>query len=225
MSTKKILQIRKTIRSACKAEEQTQTLHLSVIHSGRMLHRTISIYEKNPTEAFVEFLTRYIESVPNFLEALTKIASESGIYKLIEPIIRIAENFFLSPPPMLKEHRGLHALLDEAYLAHRLMEELNDRVMASCGALLVPMDMTVSNIIVHDFIGDAFANKLDLAVLYSIKALLEDSQLINNPQFQSYMKSRRLGDFEEMRIKWPCFAGDSAIKLNLDKQSQKEVIH
>ncbi len=55
----------------------------------------------------------------------------------------------------------LAELLDEAYLAHRLVEELNDRYIACFAEPLLTLDTTRANLLAHQLIGESFANQLD----------------------------------------------------------------
>ena len=52
----------------------------------------------------------------------------------------------------------------QAYLAHRLLEELNDALNAIYNCPVIPVDMTRSNLIVHHIIGEPFANQIDGAI-------------------------------------------------------------
>jgi hypothetical protein len=137
----------------------------------------------------------------------------------------IAEDYFFEPPELLEGHDGLLALIDEAYLAHRLIEEVNDRVMMASGLPLSPMDMTLSNIVVHDILGDQFANQLDLAVHYSMESLFETDSFFRNAHFENYLHTHNNDDWKEAIEKWPCLAGDSAIKLKLAHKPQGGSIH
>jgi hypothetical protein len=53
------------------------------------------------------------------------------------------------------------------YLAHRLLEELNDVLNASYHCPVIPEDMTRSNLIVHHIIGEPFANNMMAPYSYS----------------------------------------------------------
>ena len=48
-------------------------------------------------------MIRYIEHVPEFVEAVTDIARQAGIQASIEPVIKVACEFFLSPPELMAE--------------------------------------------------------------------------------------------------------------------------
>ena len=85
----------------------------------------------------------------------------------------MAEDYFLHPPEDLPADGGLEALLDEAFLAHRLLEEVNDHHIRHLQRPLLPLDMTEANIIVHHLLGDDLANALDQLVHETAAQLLE----------------------------------------------------
>jgi len=150
---------------------------------------------------------------------LTELMQKAGIYEQAQVFIEIAEDYFLKPPDVVREHAGLQALIDEAYLAHRLIEEINDQVMVDCGLPLAPIDMTVSNIVVHDLLGETFANELDLAVHYSVEALFQHLKLSDNPKFQAYVDQHKTNGWEDVLERWPCLINDASIELNLQNNS------
>jgi len=190
MISEKILHIRKCIEEARKSESETHSLERYLDDKLPKLHHAIKLPETDQSKVMLRFLTSYIEHVPDFVEALTELVQKAGIYDQARVFLEIAEDYFIKPPNITHEHTGLRALIDEAYLAHRLIEEVNDQIMVDCGLPLAPIDMTVSNVVVHDLLGEEFANELDLAVHYSIEAL-------------------------DVLERWPCLASDATIELNL----------
>lgn len=225
MSEQRILHIRESISVARELEKKNQTLKAFVAVRLPNLHRIVSLPEENREEYLVEFVTSYIQHVPDFIEALHELTESAGIHDYAEVFLTIAEDYFIDPPELVNDHSGLHQLIDEAYLAHRLFEEVNDRVTINCGLPLAPMDMTMSNIIIHEMLGDEFANQLDLAVHYSIESFFKAEHFSDNPQFVEYMEKRKQIGWQDTLEKWPCLAGDSAISLDLDSDIPGEVSH
>lgn len=219
------LLIRASIDHAMNDEAKTRSLHRYVEAKLPKLHHTIELPEGDSAQALVAFLSRYIEHVPDFLDALIDIAKTAGVYSFIDKIIDIAQSYFRNPPELVDDHAGLLALVDEAYLAHRLMEEVNDRILMASGIPLIPMDMTLSNIIVHSLLDDDFANQLDLAVYYSIETLFSRFTEFDNPEFQAYVALHKTEGWEDVLQKWPCLAGDSSIALNFESASEPVSLH
>jgi hypothetical protein len=79
----------------------------------------------------------------------------------------------LQPPEPLPQDGGLEALLDEAFLSHRLLEEVNDHHIRHLRRPLLPLDMTEANIIVHHLLGDEFATRLEELVQFTAAQLLD----------------------------------------------------
>ena len=150
---------------AAKQHEQS-TAQLAGMLKARVdgLHHAIQLPAENIVPVLLNFVIRYIDHVPEFVDAVDAITERAGLSEHIEPVMMIAREFFAQPPELLAGHEGMDALMDESYLAHRLIEEVNDRFMANTGSHLIPMDMTRSNLIIHHLIGEPFANQLDQAV-------------------------------------------------------------
>ena len=225
MTNERTLQIRDCIKEAQENERETRSLEGYLETKLPQMHHAIKLPEGNHAQAMVRFLTSYIEHVPDFVDALTEISIKAGIYDYANVFISIAEDYFLQPPDILNDHKGLHALIDEAYLAHRLIEEVNDKIMVSCGLPLAPIDMTISNIVVHDLIGEEFANQLDLAVYYATESLFQQDNFTNNPQFCAYIDDHRKNGWDDILKKWPCLAGDSSVELSLSSTKANDSFH
>lgn len=142
------------------------------------------------------------------------VRSEAGIEAQVKPVLKLAEQFFLSPPSILEGHQGLDALLDEAYLAHRLVEEVNDRYITHLGQPLIPLDTTVANVIAHQLIGEPFANQLDEAVHHAVDELL-DEQVFQQDSVQEYRT--RLSNPQTVAAwqNWPCLSRQLGVELGL----------
>lgn len=222
MTEQPIKQIRHIIKLAQQHEMQTHQLSQVLGDHLELLHKAIELPSERPLDALHEFVECYIEHAPEFLEAIEEIALDSGIHEHISPLLRVAEDYFITPPKELEGHVGLDALLDEAYLAHRLMEELNDRFMHRCGIPLVPMNMTRSNLIAHHLIGEPFANELDLAVERAAAHLDILDQAFDSINFNEYIYHHQRFGWQDMD-KWPCLAGD--LDISLMAQKPERVLH
>ncbi len=179
------------------------------------LHYAIKLPEDEAAVRLADFVMRYIRHVPDFIEAISTMAKEAGIYEDVAPLLKIASDYFLSPPSLVEEHSQLQALLDEAYLAHRLLEEVNDRFMAKSGIPLAPMDMTLANLIAHELIGEPFANELDQAVLFSVELLLSKHNL-DGDNVRRYIQRHQNDDWEHEIDRWPCLVEDLAIDVDFN---------
>ena len=216
MTTPNTLHIRQLIAEAALQDAKDNCLVKFASAQLPHLHHTIKIPGDAPEAALAQFITQYIEHVPDFLEALTALMQEAEIYEQGQAFMTIAEDFFISPPELVNEHTGLVALLDEAYLSHRMIEEVNDRIQLACGTPLSPMDMSLSNIVVHALLGEEFANQLDLAVHYAIEALFYQGGALSSPNCSRYLNEHKDNRWADVLQKWPCLAGDASISLDVE---------
>ncbi len=153
--------LRQLIAQARQQESGSQALSRFLQTQLERLHPSIRLPKEDAPGALSAFVIAYIEEVPDVLDAAAEVAREAGIEAAVKPVLKIAEHFFLQPPALMEGHEGLEGLLDEAYLAHRLVEEVNDRYIAHLGQPLIPLDTTRANLIAHQLIGEPFANQLD----------------------------------------------------------------
>lgn len=207
--------IRQLIRQAQEQDSASGKLLEFVECRKTHLHAAIKLPEEQAAKGLADFVVRYIKHVPDFIDAIRSMAQEAGIYNDVEPLLKIASDYFLTPPSIIHSHSQLEALLDEAYLAHRLLEEVNDRFMAKSGIPLAPMDMTVANVIAHELIGEPFANELDQAVLFSAELLLNEHGF-EGANFADYVNAHRDNGWAEELEKWPCLIDDLAISVEFD---------
>lgn len=233
-SAEELERIQRIIASAI-AHEQKHGIFLKVITANfQKLHGAIALLGSDgkpnaSPDALLSFVMCYIKHVPDFIDAVNKIGKAHNVQEITTPFLRIAEEFFLSPPELVDGHTGLDALLDEAYLAHRIIEEVNDHLMARFGIPLAPMDMTKANLVVHSLIGEPFANDLDHAVQYSVEMLLMrgstlDKYLVSDA-FQRYVGDHQLKGWNSELSQHPCLVGDLSIDLRFVQTSLEKFVH
>lgn len=224
-----ILQIRALIKSAHKAEKTTQSLKIAVSEVLPALHSSIQLPPTNKDRVFIDFLTRYIDNVPGVLDTLSEIARDGNINELVQPVLSIVESHFLQKPHIADQDRGLRGLVCRAYLAHRIVEEFNEQIISSCGAPLINGDWAGNNLIVHAFIGDQFANKLDLAASFSVQALLPHAMLAEHASLKNYLQRHRLyglNDALQLRASFthdPVL--DSKVSLRFSERTNAHSLH
>lgn len=209
-----IVALRERIDQALQHETEHGSLAAHLAGRVEGLHRAIRLPGDDAPGTLLRFVRAYVDEVPELVEAAASVASEAGIDAQIQPVLHLAEAFFLSPPPELEGHEGLEAILDEAYLAHRLVEEVNDRYIAHFGQPLIPLDTTVANLVAHALIGEPFANQLDAAVQHACETLL-DEQIFTSEATQDYRAQlaspQRLSAWQS----WPCLSRQLGVELQL----------
>ncbi len=223
MDMKDVESIRDTIQQAIQHERQTGHLSALLELEAPKLHSAIRLPADRAVDTLLDFVTRYIEHVPDFVEAISHVTHRAQVFDYAETFLRIAKDFFLQPPDIIDGHVGMDALMDEAYLAHRLMEEVNDRFINYCGVPLAPMDMTRSNLIVHHLIGEPFANELDKVVQYSVEHCMNKEKVFENAAFQTYLDEHKQRGWQQELQEWPCLAQDLKISLNFSDVDEPQI--
>lgn len=207
-----IAAVRDQIDQAHLHERQTGQLKQRLQHQLPHLHPLIQLPAQDAQGTLGRFVTAYIEQVPELLEAAYAVSREAGIETQIKPVLKIAEAYFLQPPSELQGHVGLDCLLDEAYLAHRLVEEVNDLYIRHFGQPLIPVDTTVANVIAHQLIGEQFANQLDAVVHHSVDEMLDDESFAAESveQYRETLISPATGAAWQ---RWPCLSRQWGVEL------------
>ncbi len=208
--------LRELIRNAQQQETASGQLAGQLDAQLAHLHPSIRLPSSGARDLLGRFVSAYIDQVPDVLDAANSVAREAGIEAQIKPVLKIAEQFFLQPPAAVAEHPGLAGLLDEAYLAHRLVEEVNDRYIAHLGQPLIPLDTTVANLIAHQLIGEPFANQLDEAVHHAVESMLDDSAFAQ-ASVQAYRERLNAPQTEAAWRRWPCLSRQLGFELVLDQ--------
>jgi hypothetical protein len=207
--------LREQITQAQEHEARTggllRQLELQLPH----LHPAIHLPDVDARDVLARFVIAYIEQVPDLLDAAHEVAVQAGIESQIKPVLKIAEQFFSAPPAIMEGHEGLDGLLDEAYLAHRLVEEVNDLYIKHFAQPLIPVNTTVASVIAHQLIGEDFANQLDEVVHHAIDQLLnEDSFSLES--VEAYREKLSSPDTEAAWKRWPSLSRQLGVGLEME---------
>ena len=208
--------IRHIIAAAKQQERQTHALHQHLDSRLAQLGQQLVLPKRQPVAALVAFVEQYIDYVPEFIEGVMQRSQEYKLQGAVAPFMHMAEDFFMAPPEELGIEPNLQGLLDEAFLAQRLIEEVNDRYIQLRRIPLLPVDMTRANIIVHHLIGDALANRLNLLVEQSVTLLIDQRQLFRNFSPNIDTETSLFAVWQNL----PCLSRNAAIDLRLDRASQ-----
>ncbi|OUS41475.1 hypothetical protein A9R00_00725, partial [Oleispira antarctica] len=204
MNTEMLQQL---IQKSVAQEQVTGQLHQVLQQRMETVERMVQLPEVEALERLYEFVIRYIEQVPQMLEDLHQGAVEAGLLNYVSPILEVVEGFFMAPPKELEQESGLAALMDEAFLAHRLFEEVNDTYIMRVGQPMIPFDMTMSNVIVHSLIGEPFANELEQVVMVASKGIFGEAKAYEgNDKFLAFMDKKDNDNLIQIAQRWPCMS-------------------
>lgn len=210
-----IAALRERVRQAEQQEQLEGSLRQWLEQQLAQLHPAIAPGAR-PLDSLQRFVEGYIVQVPDTLEAAQAVADSANMRAQLLPVLKVAEAFFLQPPDLPADHKGMLALLDEAYLAHRLVEEVNDRYIAHGGEPLLPLDTTRANVIVHQLLGDTFANQLDQAVATAVEGLAPES-LFSSQTFQEFRQIIADRGRAALWGQWPCLSRQLGVEIRLSE--------
>lgn len=159
------------------------------------------------------------------MDAVDAITYDSGVSDYFDPILTTIEEFFVHPPEPLRGYDGLFASMTQTYLAHRLIEEINDRFISFCGSTLLPMDMTRSNLIIHHLIGEPLANQLDEILQLIADHLEQHAHLLSGSSILRYHRATRNWQWSEYLHRWPCLVDTLSLDIALNFGSHKIILH
>jgi len=121
-----------------------------------------------PPNCLFRFAVEYIEMAPRLIECVDACAAEAGCKSLFEPFTDAAIRYFTQPSAQLLRYEGLDGLLIRAYQCHRLMEEMHDNNRSIRASELFDLEAVRANLLVHQMIGEPFANELDEAIALTV---------------------------------------------------------
>lgn len=152
--------IRNTIQLAKRHEERSSLLIQQLQLASADTHHCIELPQQGAAaSSLYDFALKYVELIPDLFEYTLAAAEKGNILELVQTYLNLVSGYFLAPKNSASV--GMIELLNEAYLVHRLIEELNDQIEFVLGVPLVHFDMMQANLIIRHMIGESFANELD----------------------------------------------------------------
>lgn len=156
------------IDQARRQEARSGTFLRQLGEKAASLPGTITIEGYQPATCLFQFAVEYIEMAPRLIECVEACAREADKADLFAPFIDAATRYFTQPSVLLVRYDGLDGLLIRAYLCHRLMEEMYENNRSIRASDLVDIEATQANLLVHQLIGEPFANELDDAITLTV---------------------------------------------------------
>jgi uncharacterized membrane protein YkvA (DUF1232 family) len=117
-----------------------------------------------------------IDSIPNIIEEMAAAGQQAGIGHLLAPILQRLTGYFLAVEDLLPERKGTLGLLDDAYLAHLYLQEINRAYQASTGMLLLAIDLSDTIAVLRVLLSPQVSDQLDQAVSQGVNQAIQLSQ-------------------------------------------------
>jgi hypothetical protein len=215
----KPIAIEDLVAAANQHEADTGELLTKLERQIDSLPKAITLPASEPAEALREFVVEYIHHVPAFIASVSFAAKDAGIGTYVTPFLDVATDYFLSPISGTGDNSNLIELMEQAYLSHRLIEEVNDQYIVRAGIPLIPMDITKANIIVHHLVGEVRANSLDDVVEKMAKQMTSQDSVYSSEKFKEYVETRKGKGWDQVWKQWSDMTNTLAIDLNFGKDS------
>ena len=166
------------------------------------------------------FLIEYAIATPGFLTTISEISNNLALSSPVETPLDVASRFLdetltkklpiinCEDPPLL-----LLTLLHACYFVNRIIEEIDDEVESFIGLPLGPINLMYANIIVHEVIGDRFANRLDLNLAELIKPSSMTKALVEANLSKDQIESQRTAGLCLSSAQVVCYAQSHGLSL------------
>jgi hypothetical protein len=89
----KLTRIRQLIENAKQHELASPQLNRLLHARAQHLHEAIKLPHAEAEQLLADFVVRYIAQVPEFIEAISEITQEAGIFDGIFPLLNIASDY------------------------------------------------------------------------------------------------------------------------------------
>ncbi|EAR09811.1 hypothetical protein MED297_05664 [Reinekea sp. MED297] len=135
----------------------------------------------------------YSQSLPSVMEAFDQGCQQYQWHQVGENALFIIAQYFQNDSTT-STVKGLLSVQDSVFFGHRLIEELHDHLMCHCGHPVLPWNMTKTNLLMHQFIGQSFAAQLEVTAMELTEKLMKqtpDDVTTDKPSHQE--------------APWPCF--------------------
>lgn len=187
---------------ALAATEGEQSLQRFIAVFHRKHPALLVVEHGTPERRLTAMLIQYCRLLPILLEEARNVTANDENAGDFDPLYDLVAEFFSSLEPGRLAF-GILGILDKVYFGHRLLEEWHDRrrLHTQCAAL--SWDTSLSNLLVHTLIGDAYANELDAAVMEIIEK-----------QPPSFDTTGARGKSRQQQPPYPCLASRHGVRLS-----------
>lgn len=174
-------QLRQRILRTLQQPDQIQAIRLCANrYCLRYRH-----HESRPpsTEKTAIFIERYLSILPEQIDELSELCVNIGWQDLLNRVNRSIFYLVLKNTIDAEHTLNVIAWLDKAYVIHRIIEELHDRIWCLFGMPVMSWNTSAANLVIYDVIGEFHAKHLESAVQEIADSFFstEEMPAINSP--------------------------------------------
>ena len=195
--------------------EESQTGHFAhFIAESQHIGETFQLDNVTP-DRMLAFVIDYVSCLPEYLDALKTTSEEVKATEFVEPLYKMIIAYLTSPPDFIVKLGGLHALLAKAYLAHRMIEEINDQIHQHAETQLLPLENSTTNLMAYSLLGLETSDPLDHLVLMAMETTETEKDCLYDEEVRKALLIIHRDNWQTHRQRWPAIDNTFSISLNL----------
>ena len=122
----------------------------------------------------VRFSEYYVRQMPDLIESMKRAADDIADSSLelrneVYGILFTAQEYIFEEYDFIPDHHGLLGLIDDAYLTHRLLEEVSLEVQSHCSRPLISDESQGLNEIARKLLGPEIVGRIETKVRRTLK--------------------------------------------------------
>ncbi len=117
-------------------------------------------------------IDNYIDAAPALMEGIYFAAGRMQIVPAVEPLLTAATQYFFGANDLVPDHLGTLGLIDDTYVVHLAVHNLNVVYQQNTGVALLNVDLREPAAALRAIIGEPIAAQLDQAVNSTLEQIL-----------------------------------------------------
>lgn len=166
--------IRKMVQTAIEHEKQTSQL-TSMLR--KVCARRGNAITPETAHALSDYSIQYVSLVPHYLEEGTQAAFPIGISKEMSFMLSELEAYWFMQMDLIPDYLGLAGIMDDAYASLYMLQTLSEYCQQHYDRPLLNDDLTPSNAVARDLLGETIAAALERKVQLTLNTNLAGRQV------------------------------------------------
>lgn len=158
--------IESMIAAACRDPEAREDVGELLLAVAERQGKNI---DSSEAEFGVEFVCRFIETVPYMMKVAWTAATNVGLENEMRKILEVVQSYWLEDDDVIPDHLGVIGLLDDAYCSLTSLQAVSDHYQLQTGKYLFPDNLTSANRAMRRIIGEPYASELDRMVIGTMR--------------------------------------------------------
>ena len=149
------------VTEAVEHEKQTNAVR-------QRLSKTLPAEATGPAQ---QFLIAYAESTPVLMEGMQDFLGRHNALPQFQPMFDLMFSYWANPSDVIPDDQGLVGILDDAYVAKRSLQQINEQFGQVAGVPVVAANLAKENQLMRPILGAAIIDQLDAIVAQGNQSL------------------------------------------------------